>query len=107
MSDQSTRYATVEGVQEDLKWLHKVWQDIRDSGHRYSAMSTDPTDLKAWDTFATRLMACADADAALTRLTGFRGCVWAPKACPESGPMVCAGCAALRAAPAPEAAVSV
>lgn len=89
---QTERYGTVEGVQKNMQWLYEAWMLIRDDPN-YTAMNSDRSVVERLERFLERLHVTAGSDKAL-RLTGFTGCVFAPKQCPESGPMVCGGCVA-------------
>ena len=88
MNQQTEHYSTVAGIQADLQWLYNAWMNIRDDP-AYTAMNPDPVIRERLDKFLERLHTTAGSDKAL-RLTGFTGCVFAPKQCPESGPMSCA-----------------
>ncbi len=88
MNKQTERYGTVEGIREDLEWLYNAWVNVRDDP-AYLPPQPGSIEEERMNKFLERLHTTAGSDKAL-RLTGFTGCVFAPKQCPESGPMSCA-----------------
>ena len=87
MNISTSRYATPEGVRADIKWLYEAWMLIRDDA-QYTAMNSDPAIGERLDRFHARLHAVAGSNEAL-RLTGYTGCVFAPKTCPPNSPYFC------------------
>ena len=93
MNQTTERYATVAGVRADIQWLHNAWMNIRDDP-AYTAMNPDPVIGERLDMFHERLHWCAASDVALRATQGYSGCVWKPKSCPSTGPVICGGCVA-------------
>ena len=95
MNIPTSRYATPEGVRADIRWLYEMWVlptkerpiPLRDDP-RYTAMNSDPGITKGLDYFHARLHTAAGSNEAL-RLTGYTGCVFAPKRCLAIFPYVC------------------
>ena len=90
---QTQRYATQQGVQKDIEWLYDAWMNIRDDP-AYTAMNPDPVIGERLDMFHQRLHWCAGSDTALRSTQGYSGCVFKPKSCPPTGPVICGGCVA-------------
>jgi len=89
-TQQTQRYADVQGIREEMKWLYLTWSHIRDDP-AYTAMNPDPVIGERLDMFHQRLHTTAGSDAALRATQGYSGCVFSPKSCPTNGPMRCAG----------------
>jgi hypothetical protein len=92
MNAQTKRYATLTGVQEDINWLDEIWtKHIRDAPE-YIHPKTGSVHAERLDKFLGRLHTAAGSDAALRATQGYSGCVWKPKSCPSTGPVICGGC---------------
>ena len=91
LNQTTERYATVAGVRADIEWLHNAWMNIRDDA-AYTAMNSDPLIAERLDMFHERLHTTAGSDVALRATQGYSGCVFKPKSCPSSGPVICGGC---------------
>jgi hypothetical protein len=92
MNKQTQRYATAEGIRANIKWLYNAWLNVRDDPD-YLPPQHGSVQEDRMNKFLERLHTTVGSDAALRALTGYSGCVFQPKRCPTSGPMVCAACA--------------
>lgn len=90
MVTSNDRYGTTAGVQTDFKWITLAWEKIRDTDFSMANNKTDPA-RRSWSRFEQRWDQVEKSEAAL-RLTGFTGCVFAPRRCRDDQPVACQGC---------------